>query len=179
MILRAIDAGGVREDRLASALNVSPRTIRQSRARLANICPEAIELLKDKPISEGALRALKKVKPLRQIEMADLMMAAATYTTAYAEALRFATPRDQQVAPPAEGARVEDVSKLENEMRTLERDYLLMQETYGKNVVNLTLARGYLKKLLDNAKVVRWLAQRHSEVLSELQKVVDANSLEA
>jgi hypothetical protein len=48
-----------------------------------------------------------------------------------------------------------------------------------QNVVNLTLARGYLKKLFDNGKVVRWLAQRQAEVLGELQKVVDANSLEA
>ena len=45
--------------------------------------------------------------------------------------------------------------------------------------MNLTLARGYLKKLFDNGKVVRWLAQRQAEVLGELQKVVDANSLEA
>lgn len=180
MLLRAIDEGGVREERLASALNVSPKTIRDSRTRLANICPEAIELLKDKPISDGVLRALKKVKPMRQIEMADLMVTAAIYTTAYAQALQFATPRDQQVDPPApaEGVRAEDVSKLENEMRALERDYQLMQETYGKNVVSLTIARGYLKKLLDNGKVVRWLAQRHGEVLSELQKVIDASTLE-
>jgi ParB-like chromosome segregation protein Spo0J len=181
MILRAIDEGGVREERLASALDVSPKTIRDSRGRLANICPEAIELLKDKPITEGGLRALKKVKPMRQIEMADMMIAGANYTTAYAEALHFATPRDQKLSPPAapEGARPEDIAKLENEMRTLERDYLLIQENHGKNVVNLTLARGYLKKLFDNGKVVRWLAQRQAEVLGELQKVVDANSLEA
>jgi ParB-like chromosome segregation protein Spo0J len=180
MILRAIDAGGVSEDRLARALNVSPKTIRDSRGRLANICPEAIELLKDKPVTEGALRALKKVKPMRQIEMADLMIAASSYTTAYAEALQFATARDQLTNPPplAEGARPEDVAKLENEMRTLERDYMLVEETYGKQVMDLTLARGYLKRLLDNGRVVRWLAQRHPEILGELQKVVDTTSLE-
>jgi ParB-like chromosome segregation protein Spo0J len=180
MILRAIDTGGVSEERLARALNVSPRTIRESRGRLAGICPEAIELLKDKPVTEGALRALKKVKPMRQIEMADLMIAAAIFTTAYAEALQYATPRDQLVSPQplAEGARPEDVAKLENEMHALERDYLLVQETYGKQVMDLTLARGYLKKLLDNGRVVRWLAQRHADVLGELQKIVDATSLE-
>jgi ParB-like chromosome segregation protein Spo0J len=180
MILRAIDEGGVREERLAAALNVSPRTIRDNRSQLTNICPEAIELLKDKPITEGALRALKKVKPMRQIEMAELMIAAGTYTTAYAEAVRFATPRDQLVNPPtpAEGARAEDVAKLESEVRALERDFLLVEETHGKNLVNLTLARTYLRKLFDNAKVVRWLAQRHADVLSELQKIVEANSLE-
>jgi hypothetical protein len=64
-------------------------------------------------------------------------------------------------------------------MRMLERDYLPIHESYGKSVVNLTLARGYLRKLIGNGKVVRWLGQRQAEVLGELQKVVDANSLEA
>jgi hypothetical protein len=39
------------------------------------------------------------------------------------------------------------------EMQALERDILLIDESYGRDVVNLTIARGYVKKLLENAKV--------------------------
>jgi ParB-like chromosome segregation protein Spo0J len=180
MILRAIDEGGVPEQRIANALNVSPKTIRDNRTQLSGICAEAIDLLKDKLIANRVLAALKKVKPLRQIEMAELMIAAGTYTAAYAEAIQFATPREQLVNPPpaTEGGRAEDMAKLENEMRVLERDYLVVQESYGQNMVNMTLAKTYLRKLFDNAKVVRWLAQRQGEMLCELQKVVEATSLE-
>ena len=66
MILMAI-AEGVPEDAIAKALNVSTKTIKDSKSQLADICPEAIDALKDKPIADMALRVLKKVKPYRQI----------------------------------------------------------------------------------------------------------------
>jgi hypothetical protein len=82
--------------------------------------------------------------------------------------VRVATARDQLTnpLPLAEGAHAEEVAKLANEMHTLERDYLLVEETHGKQVMHLTLARGYLKKLLDKGRVVRWLAQRPTQLHS-------------
>jgi len=46
--LQALD-DGVPDDKLARALARSVTTIRMSRTMLKDICPEAIELLKDKP----------------------------------------------------------------------------------------------------------------------------------
>jgi hypothetical protein len=45
--------------------------------------------------------------------------------------------------------------------------------------MELTLARGYVRKLLDNARVVKFLAQRKPDLLGSLQQVVEAASLEA
>jgi ParB-like chromosome segregation protein Spo0J len=182
MIMKALDAG-VSEQRLARALNLNPNTIRSSKSLLTDICPEAIEILKDKPITEAALRAMKRVKPMRQIEMAELMAASGTYTKAYAEALAMIAPPDQQVEQPATKkvtmARPENLARMENELKALEKDFAMLDETYGRNVVDLTLARGYLKKLLDNGKVVRFLAQKYPEILAEFQRIVEAMSLEA
>ena len=61
MIMKALDAG-VSEERLARALNLNPTTIRSSKSLLTVICAEAIEILKDKPVTEAALRAMKRVK---------------------------------------------------------------------------------------------------------------------
>ena len=182
MIMKALDAG-VSEERLARALNMNPTTIRSSKSLLTDICPEAIEILKDKPVTEAALRAMKRVKPMRQIEMAELMVTSGTYTKAYAEALAMTAPADQQVEQPATKkaavTRPEELARMENELKALEKDFAMLDETYGRNVVDLTLARGYLKKLLDNGKVVRFLAQKYPEILAEFQRVVEAMSLEA
>lgn len=182
MIMKALDAG-VSEERLARALNMNPTTIRSSKSLLTDICPEAIEILKDKPVTEAALRAMKRVKPMRQIEMAELMVTSGTYTKAYAEALAMTAPADQQVeqaaTKKAAATRPEDLARMENELKALEKDFAMLDETYGRNVVDLTLARGYLKKLLDNGKVVRFLAQKYPEILAEFQRVVEAMSLEA
>ncbi len=181
MIVKALDAG-VPADRLARALNLNVTTIRQNRSMLADICAEAIEILKDKQVHQAALRAFKKVKPVRQIEMAELMVTSATYSRAYAEALVMMTPPDLLVAPePTKKggpSRPEDLARMTNEIKTLEKDFAVLDDSYGRNVVDLTLARGYLKKLLDNGKVVRFLSQRYPEILTEFQRIVDAVSLE-
>jgi ParB-like chromosome segregation protein Spo0J len=183
MILKALEAG-VPEERLARTLNLKPGTIRQNRTLLTDICPEAIEILKDKHVHQAVFRALKKVKPVRQIEMAELMVSSGTYTKAYAEALVMMTGPGmlvEQKGPKKKkdgAARPEDLARMENEIKTLEKDFAVLDESYGRNVVDLTLARGYLKKLLDNGKVVRFLAQRYPEILAEFQRIVEAVSLE-
>ncbi len=182
MITRALEAG-VPVDRLARALNLKPETIRGNRNLLDGICPEAIEILKDKPVTGAALRAMKRVLPMRQIEMAELMTSSATYARAYADALVMMTPPDLQVEAPAPkkggSSPPENLERIEHELKSIERDFAVLDDSYGKNVVDLTLARGYLKKLLDNGKVVRFLTKKFPEFLAEFQKIVDAASLEA
>ncbi len=51
--------------------------------------------------------------------------------------------------------------------------------TMPLETMNLQLARAYLKTLLQNARVVKYLGQKHGELFSQLQKVVEVASLEA
>jgi hypothetical protein len=182
MIMKTIE-NGVGEDRIAKTLNANVKVIRKNRDLLNGICPEAVGLLKDKRIIPDAIRQLKKVKPMRQIEMAELMNAVSNYSTTYTKALIAATPKDMFVdngqAKESTGIRPEDMKRMEKEMETLERDFKMIEETYGRNVLNLVLARGYLSKILDNARVVKFLSSRYGEILTELQKIVESLALEA
>src|SRR5262249_15223313 len=116
MILKALEAG-VSEARLAKALNLTSGTVRENRTMLKDICPEALELLKDKPVALMALRVYRKVKAIRQIEMAELMVASANYSRPYALALLAATPHHNLAGPTvakrAVAGRPEDVAKME------------------------------------------------------------------
>ena len=182
MIVKVLDAG-VPEERLATALNRPVSTIRMSRTMLKDICDDALEILKDKPIADGALRLFKHVKAPRQIEMADLMSKMGNYTKSYAAAIVSRTKPDLMVdhvgeKPPAR-PKQEDLARMAIEMEALERDILLIDESYGRNVVNLTIARGYVKKLLENARVRKYLAAKHGDVFAEFQRIQEAASLEA
>jgi ParB-like chromosome segregation protein Spo0J len=181
MVRRAIDIG-VPEERIARALNLAANTIRRNQTLLQGICAEAIELLKDKHVATKVFTELKKVKPMRQIEIAELMTAAGTYVSTYASALVGLTPEDQLADVSKTGkkgkARSQDLARMEHEMRSIEKDFVLMQDTHDRTVLELTLARGYLKKLLDNGKVVRYLAQKHADLLPEFQHIVEAAPLE-
>ena len=156
-------------------------SIRRKRDLLEGICPEAVTLLREKRTCAGAFRELRKVKPMRQIEIAELMVAANCFSTRYANCLLLATPQDQLVEPDKpkdlQGLSPEDASRMEREMDSLGRDLRLIEDSHGRNVLNLVLVVGYLKKLLDNARVVRYLSQNYAEILSGFQKVAETKSL--
>lgn len=179
MIMRAIK-NGVSEARIARSLDVDVNTIRQKRDMLDGICAEVVQILKDRRATSKTFRQLRQLKPIRQIEVAELICAAGNYSEGYVKCLVAATPPDQLVEEerPKEfrGLSPEDVGRMEHEMATLGREFKLIEESHGKNVLNLVIVNGYLKKLLDNARVVRFLSQNHPEILTEFQKLLESRS---
>jgi ParB-like chromosome segregation protein Spo0J len=180
MIVKAV-RNGVRPERIAAALNVPVRNVRASMKLLDGIHEEAADLLKDKAISPKAIRLLKQVSCVRQIEIAELMVSANNFAAGYAEALVLGTPKDQLAQPDKpkikEGLSPEEIGKMEQEMETVERDLKAVEESYGENILSLTCARGYIKKLLDNAKVVRFLNTNHPDIFSEFETIAAAETL--
>lgn len=147
MIRRAIQRG-VTPERLAKALSVDTRTITRKMTLLEGICPEAAELLKDRQFATDISRVLRKMKPTRQVECVELMVSANTITVAYAEAMLVATPAEMLVdgKKPAKltGLTQEQMAKMEREMSNLQGQYKMVEQTYGQDVLNLVLAKGYL-----------------------------------
>jgi hypothetical protein len=179
MILKAIERG-VPEDRIARALDVNVSTIKQKRRLLNGICSEVVELLKDKNCPINMFESLRKMKPMRQIEVVELMITMNSYSVSYSKALLAATPQEQLVESEKpksfKGVSSEQIAKMEKEMATLQRDIKLIEDSYGPDHLNLVLARGYLVSLLNNDKVVRYLDQNHTEILTELQKISEADA---
>jgi len=174
MILKAIEKG-VSEEVLARVLNVNIQNIKTKRRLLEGICAEVVELLKDKHVPINTFRELRKMKPLRQIEAAQLMIAMNKFSCPYARSLVGATPASQLVetAKPKKinGLTEEQIARMEQESAQLDREFQLLEETYGQDHLDLVIATGYLRRLIENARVVRYLAQRFPELLTEFQKI--------
>ena len=180
MLMKAVQ-NGVAEDEIAAALNVDIAKIREKKNLLVGICPEAIQLLRGKEANAGTFRQLRKAKPMRQIEMAELMCASSNFSVAYVKCLIAATPQDQLVeseqSKEINGLSPTDIARMEREMESISGDFKQLEETHGKNVLNLVIVVGYLKKLLDNARMVRFLAHSYPELLTEFQKIAESKSL--
>jgi ParB-like chromosome segregation protein Spo0J len=181
MILKALDAG-VSEERIANTLNLSMKTVRDNRQLLQGICPEAVELLRNKQVARKTFTLLKRVKPLRQIEMAEVMVASGVYSAPYAHSLVMMTPDDQLLISKKHKRRFnskpEEITRIEGEMRLHEKEFRMLDETYNEHVMSLTLARGYLRPLLNNNRIVRFLSQHYRELLTEFQRIVEAGPLD-
>ena len=180
MILKAIEHG-VPQERIAKALDVNISTIRQKRSLLEGICPETAALLKDKHCPLQTFQSLKKMMPMRQVEVAELMIAMDNYSVSYSKALLAATPQNQLVEPEKpksfKGISAEKIAQMETEMAKLQRGIKLIEDSYGPDHLNLVLARGYLVSLLENEQVSRYLAQNNSEILSEYRRISEVDSM--
>jgi ParB-like chromosome segregation protein Spo0J len=181
MIMKAL-SNGVSEERIAETLDVDVAAIRSKRDLLNGICPEAVNVLKEKEVASGALREFRKVKPLRQIEMAELMVMSGTFSASYAQCLLAATRQEQLLEPEKPkrvgGLRREDMARMEKEMETLSEDFRLIEETHGRNVLDLVLTCAYLRKLFSNSAVAKYVSHHFSDFVVELKKIVESSELE-
>lgn len=174
MILKAIDKG-VPPERIAKALGVNVKRIQDKSKLLVGICPEVIEILKDRHFANGMTHVLKRMKPLRQIEAVEFMVAANNFSVSYAKALLMATP-DEQLCDPKKKKNVNGISekqrlRMEREMEKLQRDVKAVEEDYGTNMVRLIVSNGYVTRLLENDPVADYLERHHSDLLTELQNL--------
>lgn len=180
MITKAVNAG-VPVQRIAAALHKDVAEIKARLNLLNGISPEAVDLLKDKQVCQTALNLMRKVKPMRQIEFAELMVSANNFSKGYAEALLLGTPKDMLVDPAAPKVKAqisrETLVRLEMEMENLERDYKGIEDTYAENMLNLTMLLGYLRKLLANNRISRFLGSRHGDVLTEFERITAADAI--
>jgi len=181
MIVRAIERGAS-EEQIARALNVNPASIRQRSHLLDGICQEASSLLEDKHCPLVIFELLKQMKPLRQMEAAELMAGQGNYTAGFARAILAATPEDQLIASPRKAQNVgeitrEQIARLERELATIQQRTRCVEESYGADNLTLTVTKTYLAKLLSRTHIARWLNEKRPDYLAEFQSIADISSI--
>ena len=175
MILNAVRKG-VSEERLARALNVDITSIRKKRNLLVGICPEAAELLKDRHVPIHVFTELRFLKSVRQVEVVENMITMNRFSVSYARSLVASTPDDQLVAGKPRrvpGLTEDQVATMQRESENVDRQFRAVEQSYSSDQLDLMLAVGYVNRLLGSARVVRYLAQHHADILAEFQKLSD------
>jgi hypothetical protein len=182
MIVKAVDRG-VSEERIAEALGLDTASIRRRFRMLTGICKEAVGLLKDTPCPMKIFDILRRMTPIRQMEAADLMIGQNNFTAVFAQAILAATPEKQLGSPQKKRSdrpnvvTSEQMARMERELANLQTQVKSVEETYGLDNLHLTVAKGYVTKLLGNARIVRWLAQSRQEYLTEFQMIAEMESI--
>ncbi|AVH44955.1 plasmid partitioning protein RepB C-terminal domain-containing protein [Agrobacterium tumefaciens] len=181
MLIKALNSG-VPEEKLAKTFDLDISMIKRRRTLLDGICPEVIELLKDKSVNPVTFDVLRKMRPMRQIESAELMLTVHNWTSSYAKALLAATKQEDLAKPDRPkkigGLTREQMARMEREMASLHQDFKQIEESYGDDILHLVVASGYLNKLVGNTEIERFLAQRYPEFLDEFRAIIVASSLD-
>jgi hypothetical protein len=174
MILRALRHNS--EETIAKALNVDVKSIRRKRNLLDGICKEAVEVLKDRRMSPKAFSALRKMKPVRQLAAAQLMVASNKYSQKFSYALLAGTSSEMLVNPPTSSTgrtlSTEQRARLITETDNLLANVKAVEASYGEEALTLSVCSRYVDRLLTNEKVFALLRLRHPDVADELRSLV-------
>ncbi len=180
MIRQAVD-DGVLPDRIAEVFEIDVKEVLSEVKLLDGIHPDAVELIKDKPIYSKAIKTLRRVKPLRQLEMAESMCAVNNFTYAYVLALLGGTRAEQMVsgrkANELNKVSPEAIVRMEKEMESLRVDFEQIEQSYSDNVYTLVVIQGYIKRLIKNESIKRFIDRNHHDMLPELQQIAEMDSL--
>jgi len=184
MILRALRHNS--EEAVAKALAVDISTIRRKRDLLVGVCKDVVELLKDRRISPRTFAILRRMKPVRQVEVAQMMLDSNRYSERFGNALLSGTRADMLVEAEAVRATKTPASDhkigMERETDVLLRDLKRVETSYGTDILALSVSCRYVTRILANGKVRHYIEGRFPDILSELEAViasVESQSAEA
>jgi hypothetical protein len=181
MIRRAVERG-VTPSKLSKSLDIDVEHIMRKISLLDGICAEAVILLRDKHFSANLSPVLRKLKPTRQVECVELMIAADNITVSYAHAMLAATPANMLVGDDKpkriRGLTTEQMALMEREMSNVEGQFKILEHTYGQDVLNLVLVKGYLTRITNNESVIRFMTRYYPELLHEFASILNTTSME-
>ena len=175
MIVRAIERG-VPEEKIAAAMSLDVISVKRRVKMLDGICQDVVTLLAEKHCPIALFDILRKMKPLRQLDAAELMVGSNNYSLSYAAAILAGTTQVQLVdgaKKKIKGATASTLARMERELANLQEAMGSIEESFSQDNLHLTVARGYIGKLISNPKVSRFMASRYPEFLEQFQVIAD------
>lgn len=181
MIEKAIKKG-VSAETLSEALNISMESLKNKITILDNISPKVISLLSNQNIPKTTFYILKKMKEIRQIECAHLMLSLENFSVKLASSLLHKTESALLVLGRKEKAQQKEghrkvIDRLEKELAQVHIENEKIKEIYAVNSIRLVIIKSNIKKLLDNPKVLHWLIDNKSDFLSELKLISNIENI--
>ena len=182
MIQRALDRG-VPASMIAAALGIDAKLVQRRSKLLDGIAPEAVDILKDRPVNPQVFDTLRRMKPERQFATAELMASMNNFTASYAKAILAATRQEDLARPErpkkVKGVTPEQMARMERELESLNKDFRAVEATFGDDVLHLVLASRYVERLIANDAISAYVEDKHPEILAEFHNIVAAGTLDA
>jgi hypothetical protein len=156
MLLRVLE-NGVTEVRVAAALNVDIKSVYQKRDMLKGICPEVTRLLEPHRLGIRAFAAIRRMKPLRQIEAAEHMIASNNFTLPFLRAILLVTKPEMLNKRDSKGRLVSANAPLEREHEGLVRSLKAVESSFGSDMLCLAVSLKYLERIAKNPRIKKYL----------------------
>ena len=183
MIMKAVE-NGVPMEKIACALGIDVRTLESKKNMLENIHPDVIELFKTSRVSKKTFDYLRKMKDMRQMQVATFMYNANNFTAPMAYHFLLDTkPEMLRVQPFRRSITdIEKQASLENSIAKIQQEYKTIYGDFGKHVARLQIAQAWVRGICKNTMARRFLENNYPGILcrfDELSELTDLNDLKS
>lgn len=173
MLMKAIERG-VSDENIAKTLNIDLKTLRQKMSLLNGIAKEVIDKLANKQVGKDVFRILRKMKPERQMEVVDMMIASNKFSLTYANMMLLSSRKEELVESHRSKSANDDLTELsvmQKELNRLKENYKVSEEKLADLKMALIVAKGYVNRLLNNSAIVDLLENEQNEIYLTLKEV--------
>lgn len=135
------------------------------------ILPEVLDKIAlDKPYN-GFYAMLRRLKPLRQKRVADLIKLSADRTQSFLTLLLLVSKDSDQVGKkrPVRGISRRQLQDAGNAFRKIEDVFLSSSQTYQEDAYALVITSAYVRSLLQNERMFSYLQTVHPDILEGLK----------
>ncbi len=180
MIENAIRQGSTAE-KIAKTLDVDVKRILADMNVTEDIDPKVMDILKSAPVPASTLKILRKAKPLRQLEIAESMIHFNNFTARHVQGMILSTPPEllrEEVKPPRRFILTEGVSNIATERANMETRIKEVQPKYNNNVYELTTIISFLRRILENVMLSRYLEKHFIGLYGAIKEIAAKTKLE-
>lgn len=179
MIIRAMKAG-VPVNELAHALNLAPQTIINKFNLLTGICNESIKIMADQDVPLGVFPFLRRMKKLRQLDVVTCMKNLQDFSVRHARFLLDSSNENELLPLKNKKNTLADtasMAQLKREISNLRTKQKNVFQTFTIDSLKLTSIKHFIKRLLNNVEIVKWLAEHENEYLIEFNNLVNNDKI--
>ncbi len=173
---------GVDINRMSSALNIEKKKILMEIRASEGIDSRTREILKTAPVSTAVLRALAKVRPTRQIEIAQCMINANNYTIHFASGLVMSSPQslmyEEKRPKPKNYISADILSSISKEHSNMQAKIMEIRSEYRENVCEMKILASFIEKIMNNNILSEYLKRNFESIHHEFQRIVQNEILD-
>lgn len=123
------------------------------------------------------------MQPIRQVEAAELMIGQNNFALIFAKALLAATPPTQlantrRLVRAKKNEASQQLAQLERELASLQTQVRSVEESYGANTLQLTIAKAYVSRLLGSPTVRAWIGKNRPDYLAEFERMMEVQLIQ-
>lgn len=172
LIMLALDHGMSKQD-IAKAQGICIRHLRLKMRLLRKISDEVADLFEGARITNPTFSVLGKMTARRQLEVAKLMIITGNYSCEFATALLAATPQRGLVeSNTVRGITPRQRAGMSRDIKALQQGLGQVQSSYGRDMLHLTVAAAYVRRLMSNSEIVAYLGCNYPDLLEGFRAIV-------